>query len=173
MIWKRALICGAGIFALLLSGAPRLLQAQEAEEPAALIVIRINTAEFLGRYNYEASISKTCEFLLKEINPRCPDQRGETLFNVADVRAVIDEFSKSLVVESPGAENVIRQRLYYRGSSVKGRRFCQAPEGSTLKSEDTMLSAKPLFYSENTELLDQLANSINDLAETCRVEAGG
>ena len=173
MKWKRALIVAAGIFTLFLAGVPGLLRAQDTQEPATLIAIKINTAEFLGRYNYEASISATCAFLLKEINPRCPDQRAEISFNVANVRAEIDEYSRALVVESPVDEKVIRQRLYYRGASVKDRRFCQAPEGSSLKSEDTMLSAKPLFYSENADLLNQLAVNINDLGEVCRAEAAG
>lgn len=173
MNWKRALIIVAGAFALFLSGVPGPLQAQDAGAAGAPIATEINTSEFLGRYDYEASISATCAFLLKEINPRCPDQRGEISFNIASIRAVIDEYSNALVVESPNNDNVILQRLYYRGSSVKGRRFCEAPEGSSLKSEDTMLSAKPLFYSDNPELLNQLAHGINDFGDVCRAEAAG
>lgn len=177
MNWKRALIVSAGIFFVLLpdvSGPPRAWAADDpAVPPDQLIVIRINTADFLGRYNYEASISQTCDFLLKEINPRCPDQRGEISFNVADVKASVDNFSKALLVKSASGDPAIRQRLYFRGSSVKARRFCEASEGSTLKSEDKMLTQRLLVYSENAALLSELAESINVLADACREETAG
>lgn len=177
MNWKRALIVSAGIFFVLLPDVSGPLRAWAADDPAVppdqLIVIRINTADFLGRYNYEASISQTCDFLLKEINPRCPDQRGEFSFNVANVKASVDDYSKALLVKSASGDPVIRQRLYFRGSTVKARRFCKAPEGSILKSEDEMLTQKLLVYSENAALLGELAESINELAAACREELPG
>lgn len=170
---KYALFAAAGIFSALLPGSSSLLWAQGTESPGQLIVARINASEFMGRYKYESSISQACNFFLKEINPRCPDQRGEISFNVADVRATVDDYSNALVVESPDHAEIIRLRLYYRGASVKARRFCEAPDGSTLKSEDEMVSKKPLFYSENADLLGELSENINALGETCRQQTTG
>lgn len=144
-----------------------------ADDASDQVVIRINAAKFLGRYNYEIAISMNCDVLLKEINPRCPDLRGELSFNMANIRTSNDERSGALVIKTIDGTTTIRQRLYYRGDSVRERRFCKAPEGSSLNYEDKMLNQKALFYSDDGPFLTELKDSFNNLSAACQEERAG
>lgn len=156
------------IFSVILQGAvPEAVHAEDIDVQSRRIVDRINAATFLGRNTYEITISETCDILLKEIYPRCPDQRAEFTFNIVDITPSVDTTSGALTVKSPDLTKVIRQRLYYRGETPRDRRFCLAPEGSTLKYEDKMLNERVLLYSEDTSLLAELKDGFVDLREAC------
>ncbi len=159
----------AGWACILLSGIPQAARANDSGE----IVIRINTAEFLGRYNYEIAISMTCDVLLKEINPKCPDLRAEISFNMANIHTKNDDKTGALMIETIDGTKTIRQRHYYRGDKVRGRRFCESPEGSSLRYEDKMLDEKRLFYSDSQAFLTELTDSFNNLSTACQEERAG
>lgn len=162
----------AGVAFILISAVPDGARADETGDASDKIVIRINAAEFLGRYNYEIAISLNCDVLLKEINPRCPDLRGELSFNMANIHTTNDDRTGALVIKTLDGTKTIRQRLYYRGS-VRDRRFCAAPEGSSLKYEDEMFKQRALFYSDDGPFLTELKDSFNGLSAACQEELGG
>lgn len=144
------------------------VQAEGVDALSQRIVDRVNGAEFLGRNTYEIQISATCDIVLKEIYPKCPDQRAEFSFNVIDVSPSIDAGTGALMVKSIDLSKIIRQRLYYRGETPRDRRFCKAPEGSTLKHEDKMINERTLFYTEDASLLAALKGDLNQLKEACK-----
>lgn len=157
------------IFSLTMQGAILgAVYAEDIDVQSRQIVDRINAAAFLGRNTYEIAISGTCDVLLKEIYPRCPDQRAEFSFNLVDISPSIDATSGALAVKSTDLTKIIRQRLYYRGETPRGRRFCSAPEGSTLKHKDKMINERALFYTEDISLLTELKDGFNQLKEACK-----
>lgn len=157
------------VFSLTMQGAnPSAVYAEGIDVQSRQIVDRINAAAFLGRNTYEIAISGTCDVLLKEIYPRCPDQRAEFSFNLVGISPSIDTTSGALMVKSTDLTKVIRQRLYYRGETPRGRRFCAAPEGSTLKHEDKMINERALFYTEDTSLLTELKDGFIQLRQACK-----
>lgn len=157
------------IFGLTIQGAASgAAYAEDIDVQSRQIVDRINSATFLGRNTYEISISGTCDVLLKEIYPRCPDQRAEFTFNITYITPSVDTTSGALMVKSPDRTKVIRQRLYYRGETPRDRRFCLAPEGSALKYKDKTLNERTLFYSEDKSLLTELKNGFTKLKEACK-----
>lgn len=157
------------ILGLIMQGAlPGAVYAEDIDSQSRQIVDRINATTFLGRNTYEIAISGTCDVLLKEIYPRCPDQRAEFSFNLIGISPSIDATSGALMVKSTDLTKVIRQRLYYRGETPRDRRFCLAPEGSTLKYEDKMINERALFYTEDISLLSELKNGFIQLREACK-----
>lgn len=163
---------GTGVaFILLLAMQGAVTGAAQAEDAGALarqIVERVNTGTFLGRNKYEIAISGSCEIVVKEIYPKCPDQRAEFSFNMINVMALADATSGALMVKSSDQSKVILQRLYYRGATPRDRRFCLAPEGSTLKHEDKMLNERSLFYTDDAPFLADLVDSFSRLKVACK-----
>lgn len=157
------------IFLLAMQGAvPGSVHAKDVGALSQLIVDRVNGAEFLGRNTYEIKISATCNVVLKEIYPKCPDQRAEFSFNVINISPSVDAGTGALMVKSTDLSKIIRQRLYYRGETPRDRRFCKAPEGSTLKYEDKMINERALFYTEDASLLTELKDNFIQLKEACK-----
>jgi hypothetical protein len=157
-----------GVALIFIWAAPTPVQAQDGAVSAQSIAERINKAKFLGRNLLEITISETCDILLKEYQAKCPDQRSEISFNLTLTKSVADDYSGALLVRSIDRTKIIRQRHYYRGENPRGRRFCAAPEGSTLKYEDKMVNDKALFYSDDQALLVELEDDLNTLGASCR-----
>lgn len=157
-----------GVALIFIWAGPTAVRAQDTAVSAQSIAERINATKFLGRNLVEITISEACDILVKEYQAKCPEQRSEISFSLALTKTIVDDYSGALMVKSIDRTKIIRQRYYYRGENSRGRRFCAAPEGSTLKYEDKMVNDKALFYSEDQALLVELRDGLNTLGARCR-----
>ena len=63
----------------------------------------IETGNFSSRHRFEVDYPSHCQFVLKDINPKCPDQRGEISFPLGRISAVLDSFTMSIEISSPSS----------------------------------------------------------------------
>lgn len=127
----------------------------------------IETGNFSSRHRFEVDYPSHCQFVLKDINPKCPDQRGEISFPLGRISAVLDSFTMSIEISSPSSASLIKETLYYR-NSVRGRRFCETGGGQSLKSDSKSLSVKYLLYTDDADLLESLEESFKHAQVLCQ-----
>ena len=127
----------------------------------------IETGDFSTRHRFEVAYPSHCQFVLKDIDPKCPDQRSEISFPLGRISAILDSFTMSIEISSPSNTTLIRETLYYR-NSVRGRRFCETGAGQSLKSESKSLSVKYLLYADDTDLLETLEESFKRASALCQ-----
>ena len=143
-----------------------------AEDLTEEIIVAIETGDFAGRYEYEAEFFGSCQFVLRELPPNCPDQLKEVVFSLQDVNILVDTYENSIRAESIFREEVIEETVYFFGNDPKGRRFCRAPARATLNHGTTTRKDKTFLYGNSSDVVEHLADLMVTTAEACRANDG-
>jgi hypothetical protein len=144
--------------------------ATSLEQALAQLKNTVDAGTYQSRHDYEIAFPGACRAVIKDINPKCPDQRGEISFSLAEVSAKLDSFTFSIEIKARPDSNDLTETRYYR-TSLKGRRFCDGNSSQALKSDRREISQTYLLYTDDPDLLEALEEAFGQAIGFCRTPA--